>query len=592
MKTLQIVFALLLASGVASAQQYVISTAVGIPGVQGYFGDGGAATSAQLDRPTQIAVDSKGNIYFADYYTFVVRMVTASTGNIITISGNGNFGWVDGSETGPNGSGTTVLNAGISQLSYVKGLAVDGSGNVYIGDSSNCRVRKVDTAYNTTTVAGNGTCSYGGDGGAATAASLNFLGGVAVDKSGNIYVAEYASSVVRKIDTSGKISTIAGTGNSYGNSGDGGAATKALLNLPLSLALDSAGNLFIGDTGNNNIREITTDGNIHTVATNVSANSLSVDSSDNLYFVDGNHSIVQEVTAGGSVITIAGNGSAGYCCDGTQSTMAQVYQPGGVAVGPGGVIYVSDTNNQVIRALTPLPFSVGAVNNAASGQGGAVAPGEIVAVFGANFGPSALTSNKFSNGVLGSTISGAAQIYFNGIAAPLLYSSSGLAAAIVPYGVAGGSTVNVVLTYQGNISATTVAPLAAAAPGIFTANTTGTGQAAAVNVATGTVNSASNPVKTGGYISLYITGSGQTSPAGADGVVATSTAISVLPVTVTIGGVAAPVTYAGAAPTEVAGLTQVNVQVPQGIATGSAVPVAVSVNGVAAQPGVTISVSN
>jgi uncharacterized protein (TIGR03437 family) len=591
MKTFQTVFAVLLASGVASAQQYVISTPVGIPQVQAYFGDGGPATSAQFYKPTLVTLDSKGNIYIVDYYAFAVRMVTASTGNIITISGNGNYGWVDGQETTAAGDGTVTLNAGVSQIGYVKGLAVDSSGNVYLGDSSNCRIRKVDTSHNTTTIAGNGTCGYAGDGGAATAAQLNFPGGVAIDKSGNIYEAEYLSSVVRKIDTSGKISTIAGTGT-YGNTGDGGAATKATLESPLSLAVDSTGNIYIGDTGTNSIREITTDGNIKTIATNVSPDSLAVDASGNVYFTDGVSPVVRELLPSGSLITIAGSGTSGYGGDGGQSTLAQLDHPQGVAVGPNGTIYIADTNNNIIRLLTPVSFSVGAITNAASGAGGAIAPGEIVAVFGSGLGPATLTSFKVTNGSIGSTIPGGAQIYFGASPAPLIYTSSGLAAAIVPYSVAGQSTANVALLLNGTTSVTTVVPVAAAAPGIFTSNTTGTGQAAAVNVATGAVNSASNPVRLGGYISLYITGAGQTTPAATDGQIVSATALSILPVTVSIGGISAPVTYAGASPTQVAGLTQVNVQVPQGVTVGAAVPVTVSVNGVSAQSGVTISVSN
>jgi uncharacterized protein (TIGR03437 family) len=538
-----------------------------------------------------VTVDSKGNIYFVDYYSYVVRMVTASTANIITISGNGTFGWVDGSETNGANSGTTVLNAGVSEIGYVKGLGVDSSGNVYIADTANCRIRKVDTSQNTTTIAGNGTCGYTGDGGAAVNAELFFPAGLVVDKSGNIYEAEYLNSAVRKIDTSGKITTVAGTGK-IGNTGDGGSATSATLNLPISLAIDSSGNIFIGDVGNNNVREITSDGNIHTVATNVTPDSLAIDSSGDIIFVDGISSIVQEVTAGGTVLTIAGNGTVGYCCDGSQSTLAQLSAPGGVAVGPGGTIYIGDTNNQAIRVLTPVPFSVGEATNAASGVQGPIAPGEIVAVFGNGIGPAKLTSGTYANGFLSSQIAGSAQINFNGIPAPLLYSSSGLASAIVPYEVAGMSTVNVVLTSGGNESSTTVLPVAAAAPGIFTVSTTGAGQATAFNVANGAQNSAANPVKTGSYISLYITGAGQTITAAQDGQIATSAAMTVLPVTATIGGVTAPVTYAGAAPTFVSGLTQVNVQVPQGIATGSAVPVTISVGGVPAQSGVTISVSN
>jgi uncharacterized protein (TIGR03437 family) len=592
MKIFQFGFALLLASGVASAQQYVLSTVAGIPQVQGYFGDGASAGSAQLDRPTQITVDSKGNYYWVDYYTFVVRMVTASSGKVITIAGNGTYGWVDGSEQGPVNSGTTILNAGISEIGYAKGLAVDGSGNVYIGDTSNCRIRKVDTSQNTTTIAGNGNCTFTGDGGAATAASLWFPSGLAIDKSGNIYEAEYGSSTVRKIDSSGKITTVAGSMGTWGNSGDGGAATKASLASPVSLAIDSAGDIFIGDTGNQNIREITTDGNIHTVASNVTPTSLTLDASGNLYFVDGVTPLVWEVLPNGTVLAVAGNGTSGYNGDLSQATTLQLNSPGGVAAGPNGTIYVADTYNQVIRVLTPVPYSVGAITNSASNVQGAIAPGEIVTVYGNGIGPATLTKGTVTNGVLPSQISGAPQIYFGGTPAPLLYTSSGVASAIVPYNVAGSSTANVVLALNGQVSVTTVVPVTNAAPGIFTANSSGTGQAAAINVATGTVNSASNPVKVGGYISLYVSGAGVLSPAGVEGRIATSISNQVLPVLVSIGGVPAPVSYAGSTPLVVTGLTQVNVQIPAGVPVGSAVPVTLSAGGVPAPPGVTIAVSN
>jgi uncharacterized protein (TIGR03437 family) len=153
--------------------------------------------------------------------------------------------------------------------------------------------------------------------------------------------------------------------------------------------------------------------------------------------------------------------------------------------------------------------------------------------------------------------------------------------------------VEIAVSYQGKYGSTTVVPVASAAPGIFTANTTGSGQAAAVNQ-NGSLNTASNPAKVGSIVSLYVTGEGQTSPGGQDGKLANSAPypMPVQAVAVTIGGVSATVTYAGGAPTAVAGLMQVNVQIPAGVATSGAVPVTVSVGGVAAQAGVTIAVTN
>jgi uncharacterized protein (TIGR03437 family) len=591
MKTLQTLFALLLVVGHANAQQYTISTIAGIPGVQGWWGDSAAATSAQFDKPLRVTVDGKGNYYIIDYYTNVVRMVTAGTGIISTIAGNGTSGWADAADVhGCPVSGNSASDASCkSQIGSARGLAVDNSGNVYIADTTNFRVRKIDTAGNATTFAGNGTRGYAGDGKAATSAELWFPAALAFDSSGNLYVADYGNSTVRKITSGGTISTVAGTG-AYGYSGDGGAAAKAALAYPMSLAIDAANNIYIGDIGNNNIRKITTDGNIQTLYSNVTAQSLAVDSAGNLFFVDGASPIVQKILPGGTILTIAGNGHAGYDQDGITATSASLDLPSGVAVDASGNVYVADTNNEIIRLLTPIPFSVGALTNAASSVQGGVAPGEIVALFGAGIGPSTLTQFTVANGAIGNQIAGT-QVLFNGVPAPLLYVSSSLIAAIAPYSVSQAASADIVVSYQGATSADLNVPVVTAAPGIFTANSTGSGQAAAVNQ-DGSINKTTNPAKVGSVVSLYITGSGQTAPAETDGQLVTTNPypMSVLKVTAQIGGLPAIVNYAGATPTQVSGLTQVNVQIPAGIQTGGAVPVAVQVGGIAAQSGVTIAV--
>ena len=158
--------------------------------------------------------------------------------------------------------------------------------------------------------------------------------------------------------------------------------------------------------------------------------------------------------------------------------------------------------------------------NAASSVQGAIAPGEIVALFGAGIGPSTLTQFTVANGSIGTQIAGTS-VYFNGTQAPLIYVSSKLVAAMAPYELANAGTADIVVTYQGNVSATTRVAVTANAPGIFTANSTGSGQAAAVNQDT-TLNSAANPAKIGSFISLYVTGEGQTAPAGVNGKIAAS----------------------------------------------------------------------
>lgn len=570
---------MLLATGIASAQQYTISTIAGNPLVQGYFGDGAIATQAQLYKPQRIAVDTKGNFYITDFYTAAVRMVTLSTGFISTTAGTSVPGFAGDNDV------ATMAQIGAD----IHGIAVDSSGNVFIADTNNNRIRKIDTKGNITTFAGNGTPGYAGDAAAAASAKLWFPAGLAFDGSGNLYVADYGNSTVRKITSAGMISTVAGTGT-WGNTGDGGPGNKATLAAPTSLAIDGAGNIYVGDVSANVIRKITSDGVIRTVVSGITPQSIAVDAAGSLYVADGLSPVVWKILANGTKLVIAGTGQAGFSGDGGQSTLAQLNRASGVALDASGKIYIADSFNQVIRLLTPVPFSVGAVTSAASAsvQNG-VAPGEIITLFGSGIGPATLTQFTVSNGTIGSTIAGT-QVFIDGFPAPLIYASSNLIAAIVPYATGNFSSANISVSYQGKTTVTTTVPVVQAAPAIFSADSTGSGQAAAVNQ-DGSLNSAANPAKAGSFVALYITGDGQSNPGGTDGKLANAAPYpaTVLPVAVTIGGQKAVVSYAGATPTAVAGLTQVNVQIPAGV-TGAAVPVALTVGGVAAQSGVTIAV--
>jgi uncharacterized protein (TIGR03437 family) len=560
------------------AQQFIVSTVAGVPTVQGYFGDGGPAVSGQFSQPLRVAVDSKGNLYIADLYNYAVREVTASSGNIATLAGNGTYGY-----TGDGGIGTSA------QVSDVHGIAVDSKGNVYIADTSNRRIRKVDTSGNITTFAGNGNRGSSGDNDLAINASLYFPAGLAVDASDNVFVADYGSYTVRKIGTDGKITTVAGTGT-WGFSGDGGAATKANLAAPLSLAFDKAGNLYIGDTSNSNIRKVDTAGNISTVAFNLVPQSLTVDSSGNIYYVDGITPVVRQILPNGYTITIAGTGQAGYNGDGNAGQSTQFDRPSGVATSTSGNVYVADTGNYAIRELTPQPFSIGAVANAASSVAGPIAPGEVVTVYGTGIGPATLTQfSLLPSGYFPTTVGGTS-VTFNSVAAPVIYASATAVAAVVPYEIAGSATANVTVTVNGNPSTTAIVPIANAAPGIFTLNATGSGQAAALN-SDGTVNGASNPAKVGSTISLFVTGEGLVSPSGVTGKPAPSSPLlqPVLGVGVVIGNQAAAVSFAGSAPTLI-GLMQVNVQIPGQVAPGNAVPVVVSVGGTPSQSSATIAI--
>jgi uncharacterized protein (TIGR03437 family) len=260
---------------------------------------------------------------------------------------------------------------------------------------------------------------------------------------------------------------------------------------------------------------------------------------------------------------------------------------------PGGSVYVPVTS--LVEPGPAGPPVLSSVVNAASGIAGGVSPGEILTVRGYSAGAAAVSGLKLDEAGMVATKLNGLQVTFDGKAAPLLYTSANQTNLIVPYEVARKTSTVIQVTYAaaaGTVqTAAWVLPVAASAPGVFTLDATGTGPAAVLNQ-DGSVNSATNPAARGSIISIYATGEGQTSPAGVTGSVTPSnTKAPMLPVTVTIGGIGATVQYAGSAPGEVAGLLQVNAVVPQGVSRGAAVPVTVSVGGIASQAGVTIAVN-
>lgn len=220
----------------------IISTAAG-NGTPGSFGDGGLATSANLNYPACVALDGVGNFYIADLANSRVRKVAG--GIITTFAGK--------SVPGFSGDGGPATSA---SLMNPQGLNFDSSSDLYIADTGNNRIRKVDATGSITTVAGSSVTNFIGDGAAATNAGLNMPWSVCADPSGNLFIADYGHNRIRKVATNGIISTVAGKSNTGGFSGDGGPATKAGLNGPACVALDSVGNLYIADWYNNRIREI------------------------------------------------------------------------------------------------------------------------------------------------------------------------------------------------------------------------------------------------------------------------------------------------------------------------------------------------
>ena len=275
---------------------------------------------------------------------------------IATVAGTGSGGYL--------GDGAAAVAA---KLNGPETVVLDSHGNLYIADGANHRIRKVDTNGVITTVAGTLTNGYSGDSGPATNARLYYPSGVAVDTNGNLYIADSENHRIRKVNTSGVISTLAGTGTS-GFSGDGGQGTSARLNYPTSLALDTSGNLYIADYGNNRVRKLSPGGIISTLAGNgvggYSANGgpataaklafpsgVFVDAAGTVYIADTYNQCVRKVATNGIITTVAGNGEYGYNGDGAAATNAQLNLPSGLAVDSGGNLYLADEYNHSIRKV-------------------------------------------------------------------------------------------------------------------------------------------------------------------------------------------------------------------------------------------------
>ena len=309
-------------------------------------------------------MDAFGNLFFADSVNHVIRKVSTS-GKITTVAGNG-YGAGTGFG-GYSGDGGTATNA---ELNWPNSVVVDAFGNLFIADLFNSRTRKVGTNEIITTVAGNGISGYSGDGGVATNGELQIPYGVAVDATGNLFVADTDNNVIRKVGTNGIITTVAGNGQ-YGHSGDGGVATNAELYYPYGVAVDATGNLFIADYDNFRIRKIGTNGIITTVAgdgtegytgdggtaTNAELSEpqgVAVDATGNLFIADSYNDVIREVGTNGIITTVAGGGynSLG---DGGAATNAEFFWPKGVAVDATGNLFIADTENNRIHKVTFFP---------------------------------------------------------------------------------------------------------------------------------------------------------------------------------------------------------------------------------------------
>ena len=580
--------------------QAVITTVAG-NGTQAFSGDGGPATKAGIGIPPDVAIDGAGNLYIVDRGNNRIRKVDTS-GTISTFAGNGTMDFagdggpatsaalflpvaiaLDGVGTvyiadGPNGlrkvdkngiiNSVAVISSFLSRIASPGGMTVDSAGNLIVSDLNGSAIYKLDKAGVLTIVAG-GTLGFSGDGGPATKASLNFPSGVAVDSAGNIYFADKGNNRVRKVDAKGIITTFAGTGTA-GYSGDGGPATSAKLGLNLTaafqgVAVDSAGNVYIADPKNNRIRMVNPAGIISTFAGNGTP------------------------FATGSL----GNG------DGGPPASASVMTPYGVKVDSAGNVYIADTGHGSIRKVTGAAttggsgptISANGVVNGASFQPGIVA-NSWVTIQGAGLAPKTDDwSNSIVNGALPVSLDGVS-VTMGGKAAYVYYISPGQLNVLAPDVPAGPITVTV--TTGAGTSAAFASTASAYGPAFFVwpgnqvvATRTDYSYAVKAGTFAGTTTVAAKP---GDVIVLWATGFGPTNPAAPTGVAVPSDkayATSSLP-SITIDNI--PATFYGAAlaPGSV-GLYQIAMQVPPLLADGDW-PIQALIGGVLSPAGTILSV--
>ena len=303
-------------------------------------GEDALATNALLNGITGVAHDSKGNLYIAEYRNNRVKKVDTS-GIITTIAGNGSSGYT--------GDGVAATSANLTP----NAIAIDYFDNLYICDSAQARIRKVDASTGIiSTVAGNGTQGNTDDGNLAAQSYINNPQGIACDVLGNLYIAEYVTNRIRKVDVNTNIlTTVAGNGT-MGNSGDGGQATSASLNCSFGVAVDNSGNIYIADSGNNCVKKVDTEGIITTIMRNIGfPQSLAVDSNKNVYVSDRNNHKIFKIDNSGFVSNYVGNGSLGSSGDNGSPLTAAIGDPIGLTVDGAGNLYINDIEYNRVRIV-------------------------------------------------------------------------------------------------------------------------------------------------------------------------------------------------------------------------------------------------
>ena len=576
----------LIAGALAAAllqAQGTITTVVGT-GTIGNSGDGGQAANANIGPPNGVLVDKAGNIFVADSFFNVIRKVDAS-GVISTFAGSPGVTAL--------GDGGPAKSAGLVLTGQHVGIAEDGAGNVYITDPGHSRVRKVDTSGNITTVAGSsatlGLGGFSGDGGPATSAQLNNPEGIAFDSAGNMYIADFGNYRIRKVDTLGNISTIAGIGYAGSDAGDGGAAMSATLGSPSDVAVDGNGNVYIVDS---QLRMINSAGVINTVGhgsfggctqtptpvanANIAGNGLGLDGSGNLYIATGGGGCVRLLQTNGFVTGVAGGGT-NLNGDGGPATSA-AFSPSAVSVDSSGNIYIATTAAKVrkVSATNVLPtalpiISSNGVVNGASFTATGIAPNAWVTIKGGNF---STTTGVWTvtNGVLPTSLNGVS-VTFDGLAGYVNYVSPTQINVLTPPNLT-SQVPMVVVTNSVGSSVPSIAISFDTAPAFFTwpnnqvvATHADYTWAAANGTFPGTTTV---PAKPGETIILWGTGFGATTPAAPAGTVVPSSPAHPTTVTPTVMvNLVDAMVYGAALAPGFAGLYQLAFQVPPSLPDGT-----------------------
>jgi uncharacterized protein (TIGR03437 family) len=569
--------ALLFIAPVLSPAQGTVTLVAG-NGSIGFSGDGGPATSAALGLPNGLTVDGAGNLYIVDALNKRIRKVDLS-GNISTYAGNG-FPLL-------SGDGGPAANAGIAIIGTTphQGVVVDSAGNLYLTDSGDNRIRRVDPHGIITTYVGAGglgTSGFSGDGGPAVDAKLSIPEGLALDSAGNLYIADTGNGRIRKVDAqTGIITTVVGRGNGF-DTGDGGPATEAQLANPSDVAVDNKGNIYVADFGNQEIRVVDSSGTIHALIHDLFGNcqpgslpaahadagmavAITTDAAGNLYMADASGACIHKLDAAGNVTNVGGGGTQSG--NGIPATTLALATPAGVAVDAAGNVYVVDkTQGKVYKisataAATPVVTS--ALNGATFGSGQPLVQGSLASIFGTALAP----SPAFAPSVPLQTTLAGVSVTIGGVAAPLLFVSPAQINLQVPWNLQSQAS-DVIVKVNGTPSAAFSAMVGSVAPGIFTTQY-GAGPAIAFNL-DGTLAQpvgsipglTTRPAKVGDTITIFATGLGLVRPALASGAAPGSVLTStILQPTVLIGGVSVVPSFSGLSP-QFVGVNQLNVVVP------------------------------